>query len=159
MTFFVRYDVNLKAMRKRINQKGLYKKKHKDLLNKLLDMMEEGRLSDAFEFYCSDAWDVQGDIRPREFLDCDLTDLFEKICFGYWVRPEGIKPLSDKLPEKGKLWARRAIFEEVIVHLRCRCGRHADLNANVSVPDDVSREIDLNAVPTLGWNGWTYKLA
>lgn len=32
MIFFIRHDVNLKAMRKRVNKKGLYKKSHQSLL-------------------------------------------------------------------------------------------------------------------------------
>jgi len=155
MIFFTRHDVDLEAMRKRVNKKGMYKKDSRELLNKLLDLMDAGLLADAYEFYCSDEWNT--DDRPREFLPFDLAELFQQITFGNWVRPKGTSPISNKLP-LGGLQARRAVVEENVIHFRCKCGHAQTMHCGPA--DDCNRykEVDTQKELPTGnsWAGWTW---
>ena len=156
MIFYARYDVDLKAMRKRVNKKGVYKKQYLTLLNKLLDIMDDGRIADAYEFYCSKAWDVDG--HPREFLDIDMADLFQMISFGYHVRPKGARVLSEKLPEPGKLFARRVLIEQEVLHMKCKCGRQETMFGHHAADTKANQPLDLREiVPIDGWGSWKYK--
>jgi hypothetical protein len=156
MIFFTRHDVDLEYMRKRVNKKGLYNKACRSLLNKLLDLMDAGLLADAYNFYCSDEWNT--DDRPREFLDIDLADLFQQITFGYWVRPKGTLPLSNKLPDLGGLHARRAVVEANVIYFRCKCGRMETMHCGPADDCDRHKEVDTQKELPTGnsWAGWTW---